>query len=330
MIVYRRWKWHKHSRRAHRRNLGHGTGAGAADHQISLSKRPGRVLNKGGELSLHRCSGIVGTQGIDLPAAALVQHLRPLRRLQQSKGAGHDVIEGARTQAAAQHQQLEHAAAPDKAFARFGYCQKSAAQGVAHPDAPAEHLGKGTEDAVGHPGQHPVGQAGDRILLMQHQGLAPQHTHHAARKADKAAEPHQHIGFDSPHHLEALPKSPQQAQRQQGQGQQAFAAHTRKINRLKGKPLRRHQFALHAGLLSSAASAQPVHPPTSLAQSQGQRQSGENMPPGAPGHDERGALRWRDCGAGHRRPPCMSWRFSWSMRSTRARAIRLSKMAEPP
>ena len=101
---------------------------------------------------------------------------------------------------------------------------------------------------------------------MQHQRLAEQHTHQAGREADVAAQTEHHIGLDTPYHLQALPESLEQAQREQYERGQALAAHAGKINRLEGKAARRHQLAFHAGMACAAAAAQPVHAPAPLAQ----------------------------------------------------------------
>ncbi|MCY1550929.1 hypothetical protein D9M68_872210 [compost metagenome] len=134
---------------------------------------------------------------------------------------------------------------------------------------------------------------------MQHQRLAEQRAHHAAGEGDVAAQANQHVGLDAANHLQRLPESAQQAQRQQEQRFQALTAHTPEIDQLQRKAARRHQAALHA-----AGCAQPVHAPAALAQGFGHGQTGENVAAGAAGHDQGARL------VTHDRPPFMSWRFS--------------------
>ena len=160
---------------------------------------------------------------------------------------------------------------------------------------------------------------------MQDQWLAQQHAHHAARKGDVAAQPEHHIRAHAAQHLNALPEGLQQSHGQEGQRERALAAYTGKIYRLKSNAARRHQLAFHAGLTGSAFAAQPMHVPAALAQGLGHGQARENMTACTAGHDQCCASRL------HQRPPrCIRMRFSWSMRSTTARATMFIKMAEPP
>ena len=137
---------------------------------------------------------------------------------------------------------------------------------------------------------------------MQDQRLAQQDGHHACRKSDVAAQPHHHIGLDAAQHLNALPECLEQAQRQQRQRDQALATQTAKVNRFKGKALRRDQLAFHAGLSRFATATEPVHAPALVAQRLGHRQARENVPARAASHDQ-GTLA-------HTRPPCINVRFS--------------------
>jgi hypothetical protein len=178
------------------------------------------------------------------------------------------------------------------------------AQRVAYPFAFAEHVGEGGEDAVRHTRQHLVDHARHRVLLVQHQRLAEQHAHHAGRKADVAAQAHHHVGLDAAHHLDALPESLEQAQRQKRQRHHALAAHAGKINVLELKPARRHQLAFHAGTACAAQPAQPVHAPAALAQGLGHGQAGEDVPAGPTGHHKSAAF------LAHARPPRISSLFS--------------------
>jgi hypothetical protein len=226
---------HEQRRGADGRDLGHGAGAGAADDQVGIGKGLRGVFNKGRELGLHAGGRVVGAQFVDLLGAALVPDLRALAGGNQRQRLGHDVIEPARAQAAAHHQQLQRAVRPAKRSTGPGWRSEGRAQRVAYPFAFAEHVREGGEDAVGHAGQHLVDHAGDRVLLVQHQRLAQQHAHHAGRKADVAAQADHHVGLDAAHHLDALPEGLEQAQRQEHQRGRALAAHAGKIDVLEAR-----------------------------------------------------------------------------------------------
>ena len=68
--------------------------------------------------------------------------------------------------------------------------------------------------------------------------------HHAARKTDVAAQADKHIGLQSTHHLQALPKRLQQTQGQQSRSDQPFAAQTVRENIAVGAHLHLPQRAL--------------------------------------------------------------------------------------
>ena len=306
MVVHRVRERHEQGGSTHSRNFSHSRGASAANDHVCLGKGLGGVLNKGREFGVYTGGQIAGAQRVNVASAALVQHLRALSLRQQGQSLGHQRVERLGAQAAAHHQQFERATAARKTLGRRRLRHKGRAQRVAHPLGLGEHFGKGREDAVGQGRQHPVGQTRHRVLLVQHQGLAQQHTHHAARKADVATQAQHHLGLHAAHHLQTLPKRLQEAQRQQGQCDRAFAAQATKGNGIKSNASFGHQLALHAGLAGPTLATQPMHAPAALLQGLTHCQTRENMATCAAGHDQ-GARRLRTA---HTRPPVWMMRFS--------------------
>ena len=290
VVVHRVRERHKQGRRTHRRNFSDGARASAAHHDIGLSKRCGGVLNEGGQLGLYAGLRVIGTQCLDLFFATLVQHLRPLGLGQQGQRLRNGVVQRLGAQAAPNDQQAQRARAARQPFGRAGLLQKRSPQRVANPFALGQRIGKSGVNAVSHTGKHLIGHAGHRVLLVQHQGFAGQHAHHAARKGDVAAQAHQHIGLDAAHHLQGLPKGAQQTQRQQSQRCQAFAPNAAKVDGVQLKTTGWHQTAFHA-----VWRTQPMHLPATLAQCFGHGQTGEDVSTGTTGHDE--------CGLGHHMAP---------------------------
>jgi hypothetical protein len=243
---------------------------------------------------------------------------RPLCERQQGQRLRHHLVERLGAQTATDDQQPQRSAASGKPLRWRRLLRERRAQRIADPLRLLQHVGKRREDAISDACQHLVGHAGHRVLLVQHQRLAEQHTHEPPWESDITTEPDQHVGPHPSHHLQALPERLEQAQRKQRQSDQAFAANPRKINALEGKAPRRHDLALHP-----AGRSQPMYAPSPLMQGLRHGQAGEDVAPGAAGHDQ-GALR------AHTRPPRMSCRFSTSTRRTTATATRLIRMAEPP
>ena len=134
---------------------------------------------------------------------------------------------------------------PAKRVGRIGLRRKAVRSGLPTHCAFFSTSGKAREHAVGHAGQHLVGQPGDRVLLVQHQRLAQQHAHHAARKADVAAQAEHHVGPHAAHRADALPECAQQL------AAAAAAIVSGPLPRtppksigLEGEAARRHQLAL--------------------------------------------------------------------------------------
>ena len=219
----------------------------------------------------------------------------------------HHGVERLCAQAAPHHQQVQRPAAARKTFDRAGLLREGAAQRVAHPRGVFQHTGEGREHFARHPCQHLVGHTCNRILFVQKQRFAQQHGHQAGRQRDVTTKTQHHVRLYAAHHLHTLPAGLGQPERQQRQRGQAFAAHTRKIDRLKRKTLRGHQLAFHAGR-SQATATQPMHRPAPLPQRLRHGQTREDVATGATGHDE--------CGLAHTRPPLMSAAYAaWHWRA---------------
>ena len=298
VVVHRRRERHKQGGGAHGGNLGHGAGTGAADHQVGIGKGLGRVVDKRGERGLHTGGGVVGAQLVDLLLAAWWVTTGRCASGISASACGTTVLSARAPRLPPTTKHLERATAAGKARIGRGLVQKFGAQRVAHPLGFFQHVREGGEHTVGHAGQHLVGHAGDRVLLMQHQGLAAQHAHHAAREGDVAAQAHHHIRLDAAHHLQALPEGAQQLEGQQHQRLEALAAHAAKSPPAPAECRGRHDAAFHA-----AGCAQPVHAPALVPQGLRHGQAREDMAARAARHDECALLR-------HTRPPCMSCLFS--------------------
>ena len=256
VVVDCRRKRHEQRGSANRCQLGHGAGTGPRHDQVGGGIGHGGVVDERREFGIDTGCRVIGTQRVDLLRAALVQHDRAQRGRHQRKRFRHHRVECRGTQAATDHQQLERAAASREPNFGARLRQKARAQRVAHATGVLQYVREGAEHAVGHARKHPVGQARDRVLLMQHQRLAEQHAHHAGRKSDVAPETKDHIGPHATNHADALPERAQQPQRQQQQRQWPLATHATELHRLERKAAWRHQLLLHA-----AGRAQPVNLP---------------------------------------------------------------------
>ena len=246
----------------------------------------------------------------------------------------HHGIECTCAQAATHHQHTQRASASGKPVLRLGLFQEFGAQGVAHPLPLVHDLGKGGEDAAGHQCQGLVGHTGHRVLLVQHQRFTHQRTHQPARHGDVTTQTDQHVGFDAAHHAQALTQGAQQPHGQRQQRAQTLAPHARKIQGFEREAFGWYEAAFHA-----IGCAQPVHAPAAFTQRLGHGQAGENVATGTAGHDQGAtavcthALGRRRCIhvlPAHTRPPCISCRFSKSIRNTIAMATILIRMADPP
>ncbi|MNT29100.1 hypothetical protein D3C72_1648270 [compost metagenome] len=218
---------------------------------------------------------------------------------QQRDRLRHHLVQRRCAQAAAHHQDAQRAGA--LVIARLGRIQvrQFLAHRVAGPFAAGQRVRERAQHAVGHLGQHLVGQAGDRVLLVQHQRAAQQRGHHAGREGDVPAHAKHHVRLHPAQRADALPERAQQVQRQQELGHQALAAQPAELDELHRDVVLGHQRGFHAG-----AVAQPDHFPALLAQCMRDRQPREHMSPGAAGHHEQGAR------SGHTFPPRINTRFS--------------------
>ncbi|SOY49839.1 hypothetical protein CBM2585_A160381 [Cupriavidus taiwanensis] len=299
VIIHRVRERHEQRRHARRGHFRHRHRAGAADHQVGVGIGPRHVVDERQGLRRHPRRRVVGAQRVDLLGAGLVRHHRALALRQQRDGLRHHVIQRRGAQAAAHHQDAQRAGAV--VVARLGRIQvrQFLAHRVTGPFAAGQRVRECAQHAVGHLRQYLVGQAGDRILLVQHQRPSQQRGHHAGRESDIAAHAQHHARTHPPQRGDALPERAQQVQRQQELGHQSLAAQPAELDELHRNVVLRHQRGFHAG-----AVAQPDDVPALLAQRMRDRQPGEYMSPGAAGHHEQGAR------LGHTFPPRINTRFS--------------------
>jgi hypothetical protein len=297
--------------------LGHGHGAGAADHQIGLRVGGGHVIDEAKRLGGH-AGLLVGTlQSLDMALAALMRDLRPILRRKHREGARHHIVERLGAQAAADHQQLQGAGAVSVATCRIGQCGQLATNRIAAPQAACQRIRESHQHAISQPGKHPVGQPGDRVLLMNGQRRAGERRHQSARKRDIAAHAQHHRRTHRPQRSQALPAGPGEVERQHQPGQPALAAQTAEAH-----PLHRDIVARHQGGLHAAGVAEPHHLPGAFAHDVGHRQPGKDMSAGAARHDQDRAA--------HVALPRIIRRDSKSIRKTSATATQLTRIPEPP
>ena len=171
--------------------------------------------------------------------------------------------------------------APKRARRGAGCC-RSRAHGIADPCAPCcSTLGKGGADTRSATRrEHAVGHARDRVLLVQHQRLAEQRRHHAARESDVAAQAEHHVGLArGACTRDALPEGAEQAQRQQQPGLRRPLPRT---PRERDQSRTRSRAAARAGFPCRRARPARCTSPAALAQCLGHRQPGKIWPPVPP------------------------------------------------
>jgi len=127
-----------------------------------------------------------------------------LRSVHQGQRLRHHGIERAGAQAAAHHQQTQAAAAPGKALRGRGLLQKFFPQRIAHPQCRRQGLGVGAEHTLRQPRQQLVGQAGDRVLLVQDQRNAQEGRRQTGGQADVATQAHHHGRAQAAQQCQAL------------------------------------------------------------------------------------------------------------------------------
>ncbi|MNY10502.1 hypothetical protein D3C86_1434870 [compost metagenome] len=299
MVVHRVRKRHEQGRHTGGGHFGNRHRACAADDQVGVGIGRRHVVDERHGVARHAGCGVVGAQRVDLLGTGLMPHHRALALGQQRDGLRHHVVQRRRAQAAAHHQHPQRAGA--MVVARLGRRQarQLLAHRVAGPFAVRQRVRERAEHPVGHLGQHLVGQAGNRVLLVQHQRAAQQRRHHAGREGDVAAHAQHHVRAHPAQRADALPERAQQVQRQQQLGDQPLAAQPAELDEFHRDVVLRHQRGFHAGTV-----AEPDHAPAGVAQCMRDRQPREHVAPGAASHHEQRAR------IAHTLPPRIKTRFS--------------------
>jgi hypothetical protein len=138
-------------------------------------------------------------------------------------------------------------------------------------------------DLVGHARQHPVGEAGDRVLFVDDHRPPQQGRHHAARKGDVAAHAEHHIGPHATDLRQRLGKALQQVEGQQQLAQQPLAPQRGEAHPGDLVAAGRDDARLHAIRV-----AHPDDLPAPLAQRIGHREARVDVAAGTAGHDHQG------------------------------------------
>ena len=196
MVVHGGRERHEQRRCADGRDFGDGAGTGARDDQVGVGIGPRGVVDEGRQFAVDAGGGIVGAQLVDLLGAALVRDLRPFGRRDQGQRLRHHGVERLGAEAAADHQQLAadrcgpRSAPPDRAAT-----VKAARNGLPIHCAFLSTFGNAVKTRSATLASTLLAKPGDRVLFVQHQRLAEQHAHHAARKGDVAAQADHHVGL---------------------------------------------------------------------------------------------------------------------------------------
>jgi hypothetical protein len=182
VIVDRKREGNEQCRRTHSGDFGHRAGACATDDQVGVGKRRGGVVDERCQFCFDPGLCVPVPQRIDLTGTTLMQDQRSLFERQQGQSLWNDLVERLGTQAATDHQQPKRPAASGKPLRWRRLLREGRAQRIADPLRLLQHVGKRREDLISDARQHLVGHASDRVLLVQHQGLAEQHTHQPSGK----------------------------------------------------------------------------------------------------------------------------------------------------
>jgi hypothetical protein len=125
-----------------------------------------------------------------------MDNLGPRVGIDQRQTPGNDVVQRTRPLAAAEDEQTNRPLAIGETRCRRRQPRHFRTQRIANPDAFREDIGKTAGHPVGDSREHAVGQAGNRILLMDEQWATEQRCHHAAREAHVATHAEDDIRAD--------------------------------------------------------------------------------------------------------------------------------------
>jgi hypothetical protein len=152
----------------------------------------------------------------------------------------------------------------------------------------AEAVGKRLEHHAREVREDAVGEAGDRVLLVDDERPARQPGGDPAGSADEAAEADDDQRLVAPHDPERLHQRHRQAKRGGEPGEHALAAKSRDRQPLEGNALGRNEARLEPAL-----GAEPHDLEGPLAQQARQRQGRKHVTAGAARHDEDRAAHHR-------------------------------------
>jgi len=311
------WKRHQHACDTHRSEFRNRHRTRPADHEIGFGERGCHVIDEARHLRRHTELAVTLDQGLHVRPPCLMDHLRPMGRIGLRERLRDDLVERLRPQAAAHHQKAQRAASRQIPRPRRVDANQVGAHRVAGAYRTRQRAREGLQHPVSEPCEQPVGQPGDRVLLMHNQGVTHQRGHQSARKRHIAAHAQHHCGFDTAQGRQTLPAGSGEPRRHGERIEQALAAQAPDSYRLERDPVLRDQRCLHALRV-----AQPHHIPGAFAHHLCHRQARHDMPTGAACHHEQRAR-------GHLAPR-ISIRFSKSTRNRIATATQLARMPLPP
>ncbi len=203
---------------------------------------------------------------------------------QKHQCPGNDVVERLCAETAADDKNAKRARTPGVAALRRRNRCDLRPHRVAGQACALERSGECAQDAIRDCGEHLVGEAGDRVLLVDDERFSEERRHHAAGKRDIAAHAEDHVRAMREDRTRALPESDEQPERQEKQCARPPAPHARKTDPSHVVSALGHQGRFHARLR-----AEPDHAPAGLAKEFGHGETGKNMASRAACHDHDGA-----------------------------------------
>ena len=324
MIVDSVWQRHQDGGAAHDGQLGNRQRAGPAQHQVGPAVGRRHVLDKRvNPRSLIQQFAIALPDDGKVRLPCLVPKLQLTAAVANGpQGRRQHLVDRFGAQTPAQYQQVQRPLAGIVVLSGGAGPQQRAAHGIAQHhrlDVFPESARKRRHYPPGQGRQHPVGGAGNRVLLMDQQRLAQQPRRHSRRPGHVAAHAH-HTARRQPI---------QQPQRLHGSEQQEADT----------QQLVDHGFATHAAnrqavqcdarggyypVLEAPGRSHPLHPQAARHQFRGDRECRVDMPAGTTGGHQDKGLR----GGAH--IDLAPWRVSRSIRSTSASMQQQTIRLVPP
>jgi hypothetical protein len=214
----------------------------------------------------------------------LVTHLGTQLLRQARQRLGHGLVQGQRALAAAEHEQARGAAAVGETH--IGHRQRGdrGAHGVADhlgADAVGERARERREHAARDPREQPVGRAGDRILLMDHQRPARQPGRDPAGTRGITAHAEHHRGTHPQYDAQRLQHRQADLERRREARAEVLAAQSP-----DGDPFDRDARLRHDARLEAETRAHPDDLDLARAQRIRDGQRREHVPAGAARHDQ--------------------------------------------